>query len=87
MSVGNPIEPTFQLNADQIKVLLRRLQYGEEMAVKLEGPEDQEIVKHLTYGLAMAVAKAASIKEAASSPAMTPVVNPAHTVLGLHQID
>jgi hypothetical protein len=83
MSVGNPIEPTFQLNAEQIKVLLRRLQYGEEMASKLESTEDQEVLKLLTDGLA----KATAIKVASSASSLTPVTTPAHSVLFLHQID
>lgn len=84
------IEPTivtYQLNETQIRILLRRHQYGHDLATQVETPGEKEILADLMKGLEVGLKSARLAQEHDQlTKTYQPSINPT-SVLGVHQMD
>lgn len=84
-----PVKATYQLSEYQIKLVLRRLQYGD-LASQFESEEDKLALRTLSQDLTDQVHAAEKANEPLAK--QPPAANRPHTgatlaVLDLHQID
>jgi hypothetical protein len=83
------IEPTlavYELNENQIKMLIRRLRYGDGLAAQLEQPGAAVALQNLIHGLEESLRKA-DLAKAQVEPILINLPRSPTSVLAIHQMD
>lgn len=83
----DPTIVTHQLNAEQMRLLLRRERYGHDFAIHLETPAEKEIIALLMTAMEVKLKTAKQEEERELlAKANMPVSSPT-SVLAIHQMD